>query len=331
MIGEEDVLLLGRGEVERLLDLDTCIATVEHAFRLLGEERIARPRTLGVQVEGGAFHVKAGVLPLDRTYFAAKVNGNFPSNPSRHGLPTIQGVIVLADARNGRPLALMDSIAITTLRTGAATAVAARHLARPDSRVATVFGCGVQGRIQLQALRSVLPIERAMLVDRDGCRADLMADECAAPGLEVMEAHDPASAVAHSDVIVTCTPSREPVLRAGSVRPGTFIAAVGADNPDKQEIDPRLMAACRVVVDDLEQCATLGDLHHAIEDDIMAREDVHAQLGEIVAGRKSGRTRDDEIILFDSTGLAIQDVAAAAVVYQRAAGQGVGTALALAG
>lgn len=131
------VLLLARSDVERLLDLDTCVAAVEGAFRNLGEGRCAAPRSLGLHVDGGVFHVKTAVLAAERLYFAAKVNGNFPSNPPRNGLPTVQGALVLADAANGRPLALLDSASITTVRTGAATAVAARHLARRDSRVAS--------------------------------------------------------------------------------------------------------------------------------------------------------------------------------------------------
>jgi alanine dehydrogenase len=326
---KQGVLLLGRSEIERLLDLDSCIAAVEHAFRELGEGRCAAPRSLGLHVEGGSFHVKAGTLGGERAYFAAKVNGNFPTNPARHGLPTVQGAIVLADATNGQPLALMDSISITTLRTGAATAVAARRLARPASRVATIVGCGVQGGVQLAALRRVLPIERALAFDRDSGRAGRFASDHRVPGLEVIAVGDLEAALASSDVVVTCTSSREPILRAGAVRPGTFVAAVGADNPEKQEIDPSLMKASTVVVDDLEQCAKQGDLHHALAAGVMTTEDVHARLDELAAGRKRGRTRDDEITLFDSTGIAIEDVAAASVAYERARASGGGTFVAL--
>ena len=325
------VLLLARSDIERLLDLDTCVAAVERAFRSLGEERCAAPRSLGLHVDGGVFHVKAAVLAAERLYFAAKVNGNFPSNPPRNGLPTVQGTLVLADAANGRPLAVMDSASITTVRTGAATAVAARHLARRDARVVTIVGCGVQGRVQLDALRRVIPIERVLAYDRDGCRSDLFASEHpAGHDCEIVAVEDLKSALQSSDVVVTCTSSREPVLRAGDVRAGTFIAAVGADNPEKSEIDPGLMMRCTVVVDDLDQCSQCGDLHHALDAGVMAVADVHATLGALVAGRKPGRTRDDEITLFDSTGIAVQDVAAAAVVYERALASGTGTRFALA-
>src|SRR5262249_36490741 len=157
---------------------------------------------------------------------------------------------------------------------------------------------------------------------------DLFAAEIEAPGLEAAMVEDLRQALAESDVVVTCTPAREPVLMAGAVRPGPFVAAGGAGHPEKQEIDACLMAAGTDVVDDLEQCAALGDLRHAIEAGAMTRDDVHATLGDLVAGRKPGRTRSDEITLFDSTGIAIQDVAAAAVVYERALATDLGAALA---
>ena len=170
-----------------------------------------------------------------------------------------------------------------------------------------------------------------LVYDRDGCRSDRFANEHpAVPGCEIVVASDLKHALQGSDVVVTCTSSREPVLHAGDVRAGTFIAAVGADNPEKWEIDPGLMMRCTVVVDDLEQCSQCGDLHHALDAGVMAVEDVHARLGELVAGRKPGRTRDDEITLFDSTGIAVQDAAAAAVVYERALESGAGRRLAFA-
>jgi alanine dehydrogenase len=325
-----EVLVLTRRDVAMLLDLDACIGAVEQAFRLYGEGKTAEPGVLGIHVEGGGFHIKAGVLELGRRYFAAKTNANFPDNPARHGLPTIQGVIVLADAERGTPLAVMDSMEITTLRTGAATAIATKHLARPDARTATIVGCGTQGRVQLRAVTAVRPLERVYACDRDLAIAQRFAREMAAAlGLDVEATADLAGAAGKSDVIVTCTPSRVPILGPGDVRPGTFVAAVGADSPDKQEITPALMASSCIVVDVLEQAATMGDLHHALAAGVLTRSDVHAELGEVVAGRKLGRCSPEETIVFDSTGMALQDVAAAAAVYERAVQAGRGLAVAL--
>ena len=323
-------LLLSRRNVAALLDLDTCIVAVEQAFRLYGQGTAAIPGVLGVHTDGGGFHIKAGVLGLGRRCFAAKVNANFPDNFARHGLPTIQGVIVLADAERGTPLAVMDSMEITALRTGAATAVAAKHLARADARTATIVGCGAQGRVQLRALRAVRPVERTYAFDREPAVAARFARAMAAElGLDVQVADDLGAVTRRSDMIVTCTPSVAPILGPDHVSPGTFVAAVGADHPEKQEIAPTLMATSCVVVDLLEQAATMGDLHHALVAGVLSRQDVAAELGEVVAGVKPGRRSNQEIIVFDSTGIALQDVAAAAAAYEKALEAGVGLYVAL--
>ncbi|HSE77017.1 MAG TPA: ornithine cyclodeaminase family protein [Alphaproteobacteria bacterium] len=318
-------LLLTRSDVLATLDPKTCIEAVEQAFRMHGERRTLGPAMLGVHVPGGGFHVKAAGLLLDRKYFAAKTNANFPDNGRRFGLPTIQGTVVLCDADDGRPLALMDSMALTALRTAAATAVAAKHLARREARSVALGGCGVQAAAQLDALAALIPISIVYVVDLDAARATRFAAETAARlDLAVEVRGDLHAAALAADIVVTCTSSREAILAEGDVAPGAFIAAVGADNPEKQEIAPALMAAANVVVDELDQCAEIGDLHHAIAAGAMTKERIHASLGEIVAGKKPGRRRDDEIFVFDSTGIAIQDVAAAAVVYRNALAAGRG-------
>jgi alanine dehydrogenase len=327
-----ETLVLGRSEVQALLGWDECIAAVEGAFRLHAEGRSLAPGVLGVRAPNGGFHTKAAGLQLDRLYFAVKTNANFAENPRRHGLPTIQGVVVLFDAEDGRPLAVMDSIEITIRRTAAATAVAARHLARADSRVATVCGCGEQGRAQLRALARVLGLERVRAFDADVARADAYASEMSRElGIDVRRVDSPAEGLAASDVCVTCTPSRAPLVRLADVRPGTFVAAVGADAPDKQELEPALMAASVVVADVLDQCAAFGDLHHALQAGVLSRDAVHAELADLVIGRKPGRRSADEVTIFDSTGTALEDVAAAALVYEGARARGVGQRMALGG
>lgn len=328
MTASAGTLVLAGRDVRELLGLDDCIAAVESAFRLHAEGRSLGPGVLGVRAPEGGFHVKAAGLRLDRLYFAAKINGNFAGNPVRHGLPAIQGVIVLCDADDGRPLAVMDSMDVTARRTAAATAVAARWLARPDASTVTVCGCGVQGREQLRALARVLPLRRAHAFDLDEVKGqDFARDLSAELGFEITPARDLTAALRTSDVCVACTPSRSPFLLRGHVVPGTFVAAVGADSADKQELDPRLMAEAVIVVDVLEQCASIGELHHALEAGVLTRETVHAELADVVTGRKPGRRSDHEITIFDSTGTAIEDVAAAAVVYEKAVAAGLGLAV----
>jgi alanine dehydrogenase len=324
------MLILSRRDVVDLLTLDDCIDAVERAFRLHAEGRILGPGVLGVPTEAGGFHIKAAGLRGERSYFAAKTNGNFPHNGTRFALPTIQGTVVLADASNGSPLAVMDSASITMLRTGAATAVAAKFLARGDARTATIVGCGAQGEIQLAALKTVLPLERVWLLDTDHARAeDAAARATANLGLRAEAVKDLRAALGPSDICVTCTPARRAYVMAPDITPGTFIAAVGADSQGKQEIDPTLIASATLVVDVLDQCAEIGELQHALAAGLMTREQVHAELGDVVAGRRPGRTRRDEVTVFDSTGTAVQDVAAAIAVYERARATGRGTEVAL--
>lgn len=321
-----ETLLLNRHDVRELLTLDDCMEAVERAFAIAGKGGAPAPAVLGFPAEDGGFHIKAASLDLGHRYFAAKLNGNFFRNRERFGLPNIQGVVILSDAEHGFPLAVLDSIEITILRTGAATGVAARALARPDSRVVTVCGCGNQGRVSLRALERVLSIEKAYLWDIEADAAAAMAVEMQSEvghPLEVVREFSPATRV--SDVVVTCTPSKRAFLGKDDVRPGAFIAAVGADNEQKREIEPALMAAAKVVTDVTAQAAHIGDLHHAIGAGVMALQDVHADLGEILGGSRPAREDVDEIIVFDSTGTALQDVAAAALVYERARSLGRGT------
>ncbi len=318
-------LVLSRSDVESLLDLDSCFQAVEEAFRRYGAGEAPRPGALGVRAAGGGFHIKAGILGGPTPFFAAKVNGNFFEN-ERFGLPRIQGVIVVADGETGETLAVMDSIAITRLRTAAATAVAAKYLARPDSKTVAICGCGVQGRAQLRALARLFSFEHVSCFDEKEERARHFAKEMGTElGLRATAAHDLRSAAQASDVVATCTPSKKPVLFEGSLRPGAFLAAIGADSEEKQELDPSLMAFSTIVTDVTEQCAAFGDLHHALASGLVKREDVHAELGEIVAGGRPGRRSAEEVIVFDSTGTALQDAAAASVAFERAraAGRGI--------
>jgi alanine dehydrogenase len=296
---QESTVLLHREDIAALLTMEECIAAVEHAFRMHGEKKAAAPGMLGMHGKDGAFHVKAGFLNLSRAYFAAKVNANYPGNGQRFGLPTIQGVIALFDAENGRALALMDSTEVTARRTAAASAVAAKYLARPESATLTLCGCGVQAPAQVRALAAVLPLRRCLVYDVVGERASKLAQQIAHElDIEAQAISDLGRGVGESDVCVTCTTSHDAFLR--------------------KEFDPALMASSKVVTDITEQCATIGDLHHAIEAGAMGLNDVYAELGEVVAGQKSPRQSPDEVIIFDSTGMALQDVAAAACVYEKA-------------
>jgi ornithine cyclodeaminase/alanine dehydrogenase-like protein (mu-crystallin family) len=241
-------------------------------------------------------------------------------------MPTIQGAVLLSDAENGSPLAIMDSKSITALRTAAATAVAARHLARQQCDTALICGCGAQARAQIDALFCVRKPRRVLAFDADPEQAVHFAGLF---GGSVTVVSDLGAAARSSDVVITCTSASKYFLTSEMIRPGTFIAAVGADNENKQEIEPQLMARSKVVTDLTEQARKIGDLHHAIDQGAMSVDAVHAQLGEVAAGRKPGRQSDAETIIFDSTGTGLQDVAAAIAAYHGAMKQHVGTSWSL--
>jgi ornithine cyclodeaminase/alanine dehydrogenase len=322
----DGTLLLRRSDVEDLLSLHDCIDAVDEVFRLLGEGKVPAPGILGVRAPTGGLHVKAGLLPNSKNYLVAKLNANFPNNNAQFGLPTIQGVIVVFDAENGVPLAILDSIDVTIKRTAATSAVAAKYLARTGSSVAMICGCGQQARAQLRALHLALPLTKVYAFDLDERAAiDLKNELSSELKIDIESIRDSAIAMQKSDVCITCTTANEFFVHKQDVRPGTFIAAVGADDVNKQEIDPALIASAKVVADSLEQSCAIGEVHHAIAHGLMRKGDVYAELCEIVAGQKIGRVDDDEIIIFDSTGIAIEDAVAAAAVYQRALANGIGT------
>ena len=316
-------VILRQQDVRRVLSMRDCIAAVEAAFVSHAQGQTLGPAVLGVHVDGGGFHVKAAGLrsSVRSPVFSAKINANFPGNPAAHGLPTIQGVLGLFDASNGRVLALMDSIEITSLRTAAATAVAAKHLA-PQIADVVVCGCGEQSRHQLRAVACVRPLQRVRAYDLDAERARRFATDMRRElGVDVSVIDDLRTA-RDATIWITCTPSHRWFIGREHVATGSFVAAVGADNPEKQEVEPELLAANVVIADVLDQSATIGDLHHAIAAGVMRREDVRGELADVVSRRVEGRRSDEEIIIFDSTGTALQDVAAAAVVYDHAIARG---------
>ena len=238
-----------------------------------------------VPTAGGGFHVKAGRLPIGPGYAAFKVNGNLPDNRAKHGRRRSRARSCCSTPRPARR-SRIDSIEITLQRTGAATAVAARHLARPDCRLPP--STAAAPRAASSSRRCATCSTSAGSSDDRDAAAERFAGEIA--GLDVDVPAVPREVARASDVIVTCTSSNEPFLGPDDVRPGTFVAAIGADNPDKSEIDPALMARARVVTD-LTERRHMGDLHHSLAAGTMRVADVHAELGELVAGRKGGRTQ----------------------------------------
>ncbi len=296
-------MFIPSSEVLRRITMQAAIVAVEQAIARLDAGHIGVPVSLGVAGQNGTFHVKACASnsPGTANLFVAKINANFPGNPDA-GRPTIQGVIAVFDARNGDIRAVVDSPSITGLRTAATTAVVIRHLAAKNASVATVVGCGILGRFHLEAL-SLCGISRCFVYDTQPVRAVAAAQSAReALGIHCEATDDLRRATLQSQIVVTCTPSHHAFLGPEDVMPGTFIAAVGADNENKSEIDQALLADSRIVTDLTAQCLKYGDLSR------LPSKSVCGELTDVVANRVA-RTGAGEIMIFDSTGLAVEDLA----------------------
>ncbi|MCM2504986.1 ectoine utilization protein EutC [Aureimonas altamirensis] len=323
-----DMLILTETDLRALVPLDVeAIDAVERAFRALAQEAVVMPPILRLDVaeHNGEVDVKTAYVPGIEG-FAIKISPGFFDNP-KLGLPSVNGMMVLLSARTGLVQALLlDNGYLTDIRTAAAGAVAARHLAREDARHAAIFGAGMQARLQLQALAMVRPLQGASIWARDGARAEAAAAEMTqATGLPVEAVRDPQEAARRADIIVTTTPSRAPILQRRWVRPGTHVTAMGSDAEHKNEIDPALVAAARYVPDSLAQTRILGELHHAIAAGLVAGDRRFPELGSVIAGQATGRPNAESITFADLTGTGVQDTAIATLAHARAMSAGAGT------
>jgi alanine dehydrogenase len=321
---ETPVVLLSGADLQRLLRPLTTIGALREAYSALASNRGDQGRSVGFTVEGGSIHVKSGLLPGSHLAFASKVNVNLPDNAKLRGLPTIQGIVVVSDAKDGRPLAVMDSIALTGIRTAATAALAAQYGAHKESKRGAIIGCGAQARYQLEAMRSVFALTAVRVFDIDTARAEAFAAANSTSDCPITRAPSVSAAVDGVDICITCTTSKAPVLTDDLDLNGCFVAAVGADNPEKHEIAQGLMHRARILVDDVDACASGGDLNHALRSGAVSKDRVHADLAELASDRKQGRLSADELVIFDSSGSGVQDVATAWAAYQEAVRTGVG-------
>jgi ornithine cyclodeaminase len=322
---KRDVLLLREGEIRKLLDPMAGIAAMERAFAAYSSGRAELPSVIHLDVRefGGEIHVKAGYLHGGR-YYAVKMVSGFASNPA-HGLPANDGMVMVFDARTGAPAGiLLDNGYITDFRTAAAGAVAVKHLARKEVRCLAVIGSGGQARYQAEMAAKVRDFDHVRVWGRNPEKARACVEGLAASGLRAEAAESVELAVAEAEVVITVTASREPLVKAEWLRPGTTVVAVGADGAEKQELDVNVLArADRVVADSVAQCVRLGEIYHAVERGAIAKDSI-VELGEITGGRKPGRVSEDEVIVCDLTGVGVQDVAAAGLVMELALAGGIG-------
>ncbi len=306
--------LLTRADVQKALSMADAVRAVEAAFVAYGEGRAQMPPKSYLRFERGDLRCMPAYL-ADVGLAAVK---NVNVHPLNEELPTVMATVTVFDPDTGFPLAIMDGTYLTAMRTGAAGGIAAKYLARRDSAVACFVGAGRQAATQLAALMTTMPnIRKVLACDVDADRAEAFARGSAATYNVEASAAPLADAVSAADIVTTLTPVREPLIMKDYVRPGTHINAIGADAPGKQELESAILQAAKVVVDNWEQAAHGGEINVAVSQGLIARDDIHAEIGEVVTGKRPGRQSPDEITVFDSTGLAIQDVACAAHVYRR--------------
>lgn len=309
-------LVLTQADVRSLVDMAAAIPAIESAFAAHGRNETQMP--VKVYLDLPQFDGDFRAMPA---YYGDSagvkwVNAH-PHNPERHGIPSVLGMYILSDPATALPLAVMDATLLTAIRTGAAAAVASKYLARPDAKTVGFVGSGVQARSLLAALRVVFDDLEVVASDVSADAAEAFAAESGGRVGELAEA-------AGCDIVCTATPVRDPIVRREWIRPGTHINAMGADAHGKQELATQILLDAKVVIDDWDQACGSGEVNVPLETGALSRDRIHAALGEIVAGLQPGRESRDEITVFDSTGLAVQDVALARLVYELAKENGVG-------
>ncbi len=319
------MLILNQEEVKQIIPLsqiDKVVKRVEDAFLKYGKGEVDMPPKtyLFFKKDKGDLRIMPS-FSEELKMAGTKIVNVHPDNP-KNNLPTVGAVIVLNDAKTGMPLALMDGTYITGMRTGAAGAVAAKYLAKKDAKSMGVVGAGRQALFQIAATVSAMQIKDVLVYDVDEKKIDALSAELGKIGINIKKAE--LKEVSKQDILATTTPSRSPIVKSEWIVPGTHINAIGADAEGKEELDPAIFKKAKIIVDDWIQASHSGEINVPVAKGIITKNDIYGSLGEIVAGIKTGRENDEEITVFDSTGLAVQDLFTAAMVYEEALKRGVG-------
>ncbi len=313
-------LYLTDDDVRRLISMKNAVKIASEAFTEKGKGRVLMPPKIYL-----AFQKFSGDLRIMPSYFTkknicgVKIVNSHSLNPSKFSLPAVMAKVVLVRPETGAIYALLEATYLTALRTGAAGALALSYLARKNSRTIGFIGSGVQAGTQLEgALQTLKHVRDIYVFGKDAKSLKRFISEAKKTGKNVHACRDAEEVCRNSDVLVTTTPSTSPVLRAAWIKEGTHINAIGADAPGKQELETKLIQNANVIVDDTEQCLNAGEINVPVRKKAFHEKDIYAELSEIVCGRKKGRTWDNQITVFDSTGVSILDVLTASYVYEKA-------------
>jgi ornithine cyclodeaminase/alanine dehydrogenase len=321
-------LLLNKQEVGRLISIKEVIGTVEEAFKAFNSGQVIQPAYTCIHLPPprGEIDFKVGYSGVVEIISMKASSGGFPNNPTEHDVPSGMGTILLFDARTCALICAMDGSLITGLRTGAAGAVSVKALARKNAKTITSIGTGNQARMQIRAIREVMTIATIHAWDHNPrALAQYQADIQREFGIPVVMARSKRDAVEQADILVTTTRGKGSLVEADWVRPGTHIVAIGTDTRGKQELEPEVFRNAKIVNDSIAQCIEKGETWHPLTKNIITEEGIHAEIGEILLGQKPGRETDDEITIFDSTGMAIQDNTTSFRIYRNAIASNTGT------
>jgi ornithine cyclodeaminase/alanine dehydrogenase len=313
-------LILSEADVRAVVTMTDAISAVERAFIAHGNGEALMPAKVYLPLPQHHGDFRAMPAYLAGAAGVKWVNAH-PENPARHGLPSVLALYILSDPETAAPLAVLDATFLTAVRTGAAAAVASKHLARGRPEKVGFIGCGVQSRFLLQAHRAVFGEFEVLASDQSREAAERFAAEAGGTVVSIERA-------AGCDIVCTATPSRSPFVQPSFVKMGAHINALGADAPGKQELEGSILTGAKVIIDDWEQATESGEVNVPIHRGAYRREQIHGTLGEVLAKKKAGRV-GDEITIFDSTGLAIQDLALARWVYDQARERGLGVPMEL--
>lgn len=318
-------LILTNTDVKRLIDMSSVLKAVENVFKLHGKNLVQMPAKIYLHLDKytGDFRAMPAYIEKQEACGIKWVNVH-PKN-RRFGLPAVMAVIILSDPKNGFPIAIMDGTLITNLRTGAAGGIAAKYLARKDSSVVGLVGCGAQARTQFLALKELFKIKSVYIWGKDAACIKRFLKDTKCFGLDIKVKDKISDCVKGADIVVTTTPVRKPIVKAEWIKEGTHINAIGADAKGKEELEPALLKKAKIIVDDQQQAYHSGEINVPISRGIITPKDIYATLGEVLIGKKEGRVSPKEITIFDSTGLAIQDVAVANLVYKSALKKKIGS------
>ncbi|MEI8217170.1 MAG: ornithine cyclodeaminase family protein [Eubacteriales bacterium] len=323
-------LILTQKDVKELMNMKDTIEEVEMAYKSFNSGEVVQPPIMSIILPelNAETDIKSSYSKATKMTCVKSAPGYW-NNKEKFNMPTLFATITLFDGDNGFPVCLMEATLITGIRTGAAGGVAVRALARKNSEIVGIIGAGNQARMQLRAIKEVMPNIKLAKVwsPVEGETERYKQDMEAELGIQVFECNEPEQVVVGSDIVVTVTPGNKPIVKSEWVKPGTHICAIGADVEGKQELDVELFKRAKVIVDSIEQCVHGGETLNAIKAGVFSEKDIHAEIGEVLLGIKEGRVNDEEITIFDSTGMSVQDNATASGIYKRAMEKSIGLSI----